>query len=188
MRALCTNRELPELLRFTGKAAELAITAAGVQRAEVVRAPTRPRPPMGLGDGAWRVIGHLTPNYASLVGQGEGGGDAPQLLRDHLALYGRQDDPTMRRQIDAILSVRSEPVTRRVGGVDRLAFGRGLRVRLRLDDAGFENERMYLFAAVVDRFLSEFASVNSFIETVFESTEQGEIAHWPARTGLRPTI
>ena len=38
------------------------------------------------------------------------------------------------------------------------------------------------------RFLAEFASVNSFVETVFESQDQGEVVKWPSRTGRRPTI
>ena len=88
-----------------------------------------------MADGAWRVIGHLTPNYATLAPQDH---DDPSILRDHLALYGRADDATLRRQIDGVLSVRSAPVTRRVAGQDRLAFARGLRVRLKLDDASFE--------------------------------------------------
>lgn len=185
LRALVTNRELPELLRFSGRGSDLQVSGAPVKGVEVVRAPTRPRPPLGLGDAAWRVISHLTPNYASLVQAPDG---APDLLKDHLALYGRPDDPVMRRQIDGIQRVAAKPVTRRVSDVDRLAFGRGLQARIRLDDASYENGRMYLFTAVVDRFLAEFASINSFVETIFESPDQGEVARWPARTGRRPTI
>jgi type VI secretion system protein ImpG len=131
------------------------------------------------------VISHLTPNYASLISEPEGSAD---LLKDHLALYGRPDDPVMRRQIDGILSVRSNAVTRRISGAHRLAFGRGLQARVQLDDASYENGRMVLFAAVLDRFLAEFASVNSFVETVIESQDQGEVVAWPSRTGRRPTI
>jgi len=185
VRALVTNRELPELLRFSGAGSDLAIDGAPVRAVTVVRAPTRPRPPLGLQDGAWRVISHLTPNYASLIDEPNG---SPDLLKDQLALYGRADDPVMRRQIDGLLSVTSRSVTRRISGVHRLAFGRGRQARIRLDDASYENGRMVLFSAVVDRFLAEFASVNSFVETVFESQDQGEFVAWPTRTGQRPTI
>jgi type VI secretion system protein ImpG len=184
VRALVTNRELPELLRFGG-GGELTLSGAPVRAVSVVRAPTRPLPPLGLGEGAWRVIGHLTPNYASLVQDPDGD---PALLRDHLALYGRPDDPTMRRQIDGILSVRSKPVTRRVPGQERLAFARGLFTRLRLDDASFENGRVFLFAAVVERFLAEFAAVNTFIECEFETPQEGIFARWPPRMGERRNI
>ena len=185
IRALVTNRELPELLRFSGGGTDFNIEGAPVKAVSIVRAPTRPRPPLGLQDGAWRVISHLTPNYASLIDEPEG---SPDLLKDHLALYGRPDDPVMRRQIDGVLSVTSSSVTRRVSGVHRLAFGRGRQAVVRLDDASFENGRMVLFSAVLDHFLAEFASVNSFVETIFESPDQGRIVAWPTRTGERPTI
>jgi type VI secretion system protein ImpG len=185
VRALVTNRELAELLRFSGSDSDFNLEGAPVKAVTVLRAPTRPRPPLGLNDGAWRVISHLTPNYASLITEPDGSAD---LLKDHLALYGQADDPIMRRQIDGVLAVQSRPVTRRISGAHRLAFGRGLETRIKLDDASFENGRMILFAAVLDRFLAEFASVNSFVETVFESQDQGEVVKWPSRTGRRPTI
>ena len=185
VRALVTNRELPELMRFSGAGSDFTLEGAPVQSVTVVRAPTRPRPPLGLQDGAWRVISHLTPNYASLIDEPNG---SPDVLKDHLALYGRPDDPVMRRQIDGIMSVTSTSVTRRISGVHRMAFGRGRQAIIRLDDAPFENGRMALFSAVLDHFLAEFASVNSFVETVFESPDQGRIVAWPTRTGQRPTI
>ncbi len=184
VRALVTNRELPELLRFGG-GSDFSVSGVPARAVTVVRAPTRPQSPLGLHEGAWRVIGHLTPNYATLASEDH---DDPSMLRDHLALYGRADDPAMRRQIDGVLSVRSSPVTRRVPGQERLAFARGLRVRLKLDDASFENARLYLFAAVIERFLAEFASVNSFIECVFETPQEGVFAQWPPRIGLRRNI
>ena len=186
IRGLVTNRELPELLRLGGRGRMVSVSDAPVSEAEFLRAPTRPRPPMGLSDAAWRVIAHLTPNYTALTA-GEPTQNAGS-LRDHLALYARSDDPAMRRQLDGVLTMSAKPVTRRLSGVDRHAFVRGLELRLKLDDPAFENSRMFLFAAVVDRFLSEFASINSFIETRFESAEQGEFAHWPPRLSQRPTI
>lgn len=184
VRALVTNRELPELLQFSG---DKHLTASGVpaRSIQVVRAPTSPLPPMGMGDAAWRVIGHLTPNYATLLP--EDGGDG-ELLKNHLALYGRQEDPVMRAQIDGIVSVRGKPVTRRVPDLGRLAMARGLRVEIELDDASFDQSRMFMFCAVVDRFLSEFAMVNSFTETHFRSKFQGEVAAWPPRIGRRHGI
>ena len=184
VRALVTNRELPELLRFGG-ASDFNINGAPVRAVTVLRAPTRPQPPMGLNDGAWRVIGHLTPNYASLAPEDH---DDPSILRDHLALYGRVDDAAMRRQIDGLLSVRSQPVTRRVPGQDRLAFARGLRIKIKLDDVSYDNARMFLFSAVLERFLAEFATVNSFTECVFESVQEGMFIQWPPRTGQRRNI
>lgn len=182
--ALVTNRELPELLEFSG---DNHLSAAGVpaRSIKVVRAPTKPLPPMGMGDAAWRVIGHLTPNYSTLLPEEGGSGE---LLKNHLALYGRKEDPAMRAQIDGIVSVKGSPIMRRVPDLGRLAMARGLRVEIELDDDGFDQSRMFMFCAVIDRFLSEFAMVNSFTETHFRSKFQGEVASWPPRIGRRHGI
>lgn len=192
VRALVTNRELPELLRLGGKGDEMQMATpdGAVRRVSVIRPPTRPRPPQGIADAAWRVIAHLTPNYASLLTSGPEG---PAVLRDHLALYGRNDDPVMRRQVDGVLTLQSKAVMRRLPdqGDERSGppvFVRGLQARIRLDDAAFEGGSMVLFSTVLHHFLSEFASINSFIETAFDSADQGEIVRWPARLGSRPTI
>jgi type VI secretion system protein ImpG len=184
IRGLVTNRELPELLTFRGDT-HFMLTGAPVRTVRALRSPTRPRPPLGLHDAAWRVIGHLTPNYATLAPQD---GDDPSVLRDHLGLYGRQEDPAMRRQIDSLLSIRSSHVTRRLPGLERMAVARGQRIRIKLDDAGFDNARLFLFSAVIERFLAEFATINSFTECEFETAMEGVFARWPPRIGRRPNI
>ncbi len=184
VRALVTNRELPELLTFRGDA-HFVVSGVPARAVTVLRAPTRPRPPLGLGDAAWRVIGHLTPNYATLAPEE---GSDPQVLRDHLALYGWQDDAALRRQIDGVLAISSTKVARRVPGLDRMAIARGHRIRVKLDDAAFERGRMFLFGAVLERFLAEFASINSFTETHFDSPSEGEFVQWPPRIGRQHTI
>jgi type VI secretion system protein ImpG len=182
--AYVTNRELPELLTFRG-ADHFAVASGPVRTVSVLRSPSKPRAPLGLNDAAWRVIAHLTPNYATLAPEDH---DDPALLRDHLALYGRQDDASMRKQIDGILAIRSKPVVRRVPGLDRMAVARGSRITIRLDDGSFDNGRMFLFSAVLERFLAEFATVNSFTECIFETPMEGTLARWPARIGRKHNI
>lgn len=182
LRALVTNRELAGMIRTTGT--PLVSDGLPVRAISLLRAPTKPRPPLGIGDAAWRVIGHLTPNY---TGFARDPGGSPDVLRSHLALYGRVDDPALRREVDGIREVHTSPVSRRIADRIRPSFVRGQHLRITLDEASFENGRMFLFSAVVERFLSEFAAVNSFVETSFES-QQGMVAQWPARLGQRPTI
>jgi type VI secretion system protein ImpG len=184
VRALVTNRELAEQLRLGG-ATDFQVSAIPARAVTVLRAPTKPRPPLGISDAAWRIIGHLTPNYASFASEED---EDPSVLRDHLALYGRIDDPALRRQIDGLLAIRSEPVTRRVPGQSRSAFARGQRLHIKLDDAPFENGRMFLFSAILERFLGEFATVNAFTESIFESRQEGTFAQWPPRMGQRRNI
>lgn len=184
VRALVTNRELPELLTFRGDH-HFAVSGLPIRTVSVLRAPTKPRPPMGLHDAAWRVIGHLTPNYASFV---PSTGNDPSQLRDHLALYGRQDEALMRRQIDGIVGITSRNITRRVPGLDRSAIARGLRLQIELDDASFDRSRIFLFTAVLEQFLAEFATINSFTECHFTTPLEGQLVQWPPRVGRQHNI
>jgi type VI secretion system protein ImpG len=184
VKALVTNRELPELLTFRGSD-HFTVPGGPVRAVSVLRSPSKPRAPLGLNDAAWRVIAHLTPNYATLAPQDH---DDPALLRDHLALYGHQDDASMRRSIDGLLSIRSRPVVRRIPGLDRMAVARGLRITIKLDDASYDKGRIFLFSAVLERFLAEFATINSFTECIFETPMEGTLAKWPARIGRKTNI
>jgi type VI secretion system protein ImpG len=184
VRALVTNRELPELLTFRGTD-HFAVGGVPARTVSVLRAPSRPRPPLGLGEAAWRVIGHLTPNYTTLAPEDH---DSPEILRDHLALYIQADDAALRKQVDGVLAISSRKVTRRVPGLDRLAVARGHRITLKLDDGAFDNSRIFLFSAVLERFLAEFATVNSFTETIVDSAAEGRIMQWPPRVGRRHNI
>ncbi len=132
VRALVTNRDLAGSLTFRGT--EHFVPPGGpVRTVSVLRSPSKPRPPMGLDDGAWRIIAHLTPNYATLAPEE---GDDPSMLRDHLALYGRRDDPAMRRQVDGIMGVQQRAVVRRVPGRGAMAVARGSRITLTLAGGG----------------------------------------------------
>jgi type VI secretion system protein ImpG len=179
-----TNRELAAELTFRGSD-HFSPPGGPVRGVSVLRSPSKPRPPLGLNDGAWRVIGHLTPNYATLAPEQ---GNDPSMLRNHLALYGRPEDSAMRRQVDGIVGVGSTPVVRRIPGRGQMAIARGSRVRLTLDDSSYDNARLFLFAAVIERFLAEFATINSFTETIVETTAEGVVAKWPARIGRKHTI
>lgn len=184
IRALVTNRDLAGELTFRGTE-HFAPPEGPVRAVSVLRSPSRPRPPLGLDDGAWRVIGHLTPNYATLAPEDR---NDPAPLRDHLALYGPRDDAALRRQIDGITGVTSRAVVRRVPGQGQMAVARGSRITLTLDETSYDNGRLFLFSAVVERFLSEFATINSFTETIIETPGEGVVAKWPARIGRRHTI
>jgi type VI secretion system protein ImpG len=184
IKALVTNRELAAELTFRGTE-HFSVPGGPVRAVSVLRSPSKPRAPLGLGDAAWRVIAHLTPNYATLAPEDR---DDPSILRDHLALYGQQDDPAMRRQIDGVSGVTSKPVTRRIPGRGQMAVARGSRITLTLDDGSYNNSRLFLFSAVVERFLAEFTTINSFTETVVQTPGEGVVARWPARIGRKQTI
>jgi len=69
-----------------------------------------------------------------------------------------------------------------------IAFGRGIRIELEVDEMGFQGGSAFLFGSVMEQFFVRHVSINSFTETVLRSTTRGEIMHWMPRCGNRPII
>ncbi len=184
---LCTNRDLPLHMPVGGSKTDFTLeSGAPVVAARCLAGPTRPRPSSAQRETAWRLISHLSLNYATLIDGGDGKGAAA--LRQVLSLYGDPDDPSTRKQIDGVVSISSRAVNRRVRGFGPVAFGRGLEVVLTMDEQAFEGIGVFLLASVLERFFAKYASINSFTETVLRTTERGKIIRWPTRIGQRHAL
>jgi type VI secretion system protein ImpG len=173
----CTNRDLPSRLPFGDPTGDFTLeTAAPVARITCLMKPTPARrSPLG-GALQWRLISHLSLNYMSLV---QGGEDA---LREIFKLYDFDDSPTTRQQINGLVSIQSRQVTKRVGQ----SFCRGVQVTIEFDEDRFVGAGLYLFASVLERFLGQYVSVNSFSQLVARTVQKkGALKTWPPRNGDR---
>nr|MCU0828588.1 type VI secretion system baseplate subunit TssF [Tabrizicola sp.] len=56
------------------------------------------------------------------------------------------------------------------------------------DEDEFEGSGVMLLGAVLDRFLAEYAAVNSFTQCVVASLQRGTIKTWPPRSGTGPLL
>jgi type VI secretion system protein ImpG len=181
--ALCTNRDLPIYASFgKGRTDFLLESGAPVASVRVITGPTTPRAAPTWGEGAWRLISHLSLNYLSL----ESGGT--ELLRDFLALYADANDSVAARQIEGLRSVSFEPVVRRMPVPGPISHGRGLAITLTLDDAAFEGTGLLPLSATLERFFGRYVSLNSFTQLRVQSTSRGEIKQWPVRSGARQIL
>jgi len=176
----CLNRDLPGRLPFGGGQPRLQAETGELTSVTCVTAPTKTYRPVLHQGTLWRLISHLTLNHLSLV-DGEGGADA---LREILKLYDPVDSEGTQAMIDGLRSVKARRVVARVGGPVSAGFCRGLEVTLSLDETKFAGTSLFLFAAVLDRFLGLYSSVNSFTKTVIVTSQRGQIlCRWPARAG-----
>lgn len=181
----CFNRDLPRTLPFGGSIKmQMTGGGAGVTQVECITRPTRTRRP-ALGQGTrWRLISHLNLNGLSLTDQ-ENEADA---LREFLRIYDFVDSAATREAISGLKSVTTQRVTGRVtdtSGVRKsVHFCRGIETTLHFDEENYTGGGVFLFAAVLERFLSLYCSINSFVRTN-ATTEQREenLYSWPARTG-----
>jgi len=173
----CTNRDLPARLPFGDPAGDFDMEiAAPVARINCLIKPTPARRPSLGGALQWRLISHLSLNYMSLVQGGE------EALREILKLYDFDDSPATRQQINGIVSVQSEHITKRMGR----SFCRGVQVTMEFDEDKFVGAGLYLFASVLERFLGHYVSVNSFSRLVAKTVQKrGALKKWPPRNGNR---
>ncbi len=184
---LCTNRDLPLSMPVGRQQTDFTLAvSAPVASVRCLVGPTAPRPCRGDGEYAWRFLSHLNLNYLSLVDTDALQGAAA--LRELLRLYVPATGSIAARQLEGLLSVEAHPIVRRIPGAGPVAVGRGLQVRLVIDDTPFGGSGGILLAAVLDRFFAKYVSINAFTETVMHSPERGEVMRWPMRIGQRPVL
>ena len=151
-------------------------SAAPITRVSCLVKPTPTRRPSLGGALQWRLISHLSLNYMSLV---HGGEDA---LKEILKLYDFENSAATRQQINGIVSLKSEYVTKRIGQ----SFCRGLQVAVEFDEDKYVGTGLYLFANLLERFLGQYVSVNSFSQLVAKTIQRKEaLKKWPPRSGNR---
>ncbi len=173
----CTNRDFPSRLPFGDPAGDFSMeTAAPVARINSLIKPLPTRRPSLKGALQWRLVSHLSLNYMSIVQGGE------EALREILRLYDFDNSPATRQQINGISSISSKHVTKRMGQ----GFCRGVQVTIELDEDKFVGAGLYLFACILEQFLAQYVSVNSFSQLIVKTVQKEEaIKKWPPRNGNR---
>jgi len=173
----CTNRDLPARLPFGDSSGDFEMeTAAPVARIQCVLKPTPARRPSLGGALQWRLLSHLSLNYLSLV---DGDGVA---LKEILKLYDVEGSAVTRQQINGIAGVSWRPAARRLGD----AFARGADVTIEFDEGKYVGMGVFLFASVLERFLGQYVSINSFCRLTAKTTQRKDpLRQWPPRSGNR---
>jgi type VI secretion system protein ImpG len=172
-----TNRRLPEGLRIGDIRIPTGSSPAFVQFKNITVPTASVTPPLG-GDLHWRLISHLSLNYVSLADV--------KALRGVLELYNyqAQRDPRAARanarRLDGLQDVQSEPVEALVRG----SIVRGTAVTVDALEDHFAGEGdLFLFASVLNEFLSLHGTLNSFTQLTVRGLQQGEVTTWPHRIG-----
>jgi type VI secretion system protein ImpG len=184
---LCTNRDLPQSMPVGKQHTDFTVSVnAPIAKIRCLVGPTIPRPCRGDRDLAWRFISHLSLNYLSLTDTDDVQGAAA--LRELLRLYIPSNDTRAARQLEGLVSVAAEPIVRRLPGPGPVCAGRGLQVRLVIDETPFGGAGGIVLAAVLDRFVAKYVSINAFTETVMTSPDRGQVMRWPLHLGRRPVL
>ena len=165
----CTNRDLPTQLRVGQAQGDLlAEGACGVLPLTLLRKPT-PGYRFARDHGAhWRLIAHLSLNYAGLTTPG-----LPDLQK-MLALYDLPRSPIARRQIAGILKLEHGAVRAWMRTRPVSALMPGVGIRMTVDEDAFVGSSLYLFARVMDQYFALNSQLNCFTRLELVSGQTGE--------------
>jgi type VI secretion system protein ImpG len=185
VRALVTNRDLPVLMPLGGVKGDLTLTqTAPVKLIQVIKGPSRPQSALREGSVAWKLIDQLSLNHLSLTDTNAEQGAAA--LRQILRLYAQSGDAGAQRQIDGLRSVQMKQVVRRLPMPGPITFGRGVEVKVEVDDLSFEGASAFLLGCVLERFIARHVSMNGFTQLRLHSIGRGDILNGRPRCGARP--
>lgn len=197
IKMLCSNRHLPEYLPIAQAKDEFYLCEDQTVTFSCVAGPTQPRDSLleidqrggqraPDGDNQWRLISFLSLSFHGLLNDRKGKGAAP--LRELLTLFANISDSITEAQIEGLKSVDTRPVVRTVRYDDGYHPARGMEVKLTFDEDEFEGSGVIIMGAILDRFLAEYAAVNSFTQCVVASLQRGTIKTWPPRSGTGPLL
>jgi type VI secretion system protein ImpG len=166
-------------LPFGNESGDFEVEGLGSIKGSVaLRKPTATvRPPMGRG-ALWRLISHLALNYLSIVEEGK------EAFQEILRLYNFSDSVDLEKQVGGIVSLDSQRHFARIISENGISFARGTRVQMEFDEDDFVGGGVFLFTAVIERFLALYASLNSFSQLVVKTRQRREVLkEWPPRAG-----
>ncbi|MCX5590774.1 type VI secretion system baseplate subunit TssF [Alcaligenes endophyticus] len=180
----CTNRDLPLMLQSSEAASfTLKNISAPVQSIRMLRAPSAPQGPLAQGEYAWRLIKQLEQNYYSLDGN-----DGVAHLRALLSLHARQHESHANMLQQSIHEVSVQMTHQRLPMPGPMVFGRGVQVRLVLDERALAGWSPFLLGAVLEQYICRHVGINMMSQLSLHSLQRGHVATWPARGGARPAV
>jgi type VI secretion system protein ImpG len=181
VKAQCTNRDLPGRLPFGNEMGDFELElSAPLKRIVALRKPTPTLRPSAGKSIYWRLVSHLSLNYLSLVEDGR------EALQQILRLYNFTNSPYIERIISGVHKIEGKRKFARLVSDDGIAFARGWEVAIEFDEEKFVGGGVYLFAAVLERFLANYATLNSFTQLTAKTTQRKEaLRQWPPRAGQK---
>lgn len=180
VRCTCTNGNLPSKLPPDYDGTEFQLDGpSAVKKVLALRRPTPALPPP-LGKSVfWNLISHLSLNYLSLEDE-----EGRKSLQEILRLYNFSASEHLNNQIKSISHLRCFRHSAQVSSGGDIWFARGVRVEMELDETQFEDDGVFLFANVLERFLALYVSVNSFSQLQVSLKSRKEVLReWPPRAG-----
>ena len=176
--ALCSNRNIPlEIPLATKSKSDFDLSVQypilGVKFIERISAPVYSH----LNNTSnWAVINHLKIDYNSLSRKKNA--DNTEIVRDLLKLYA---DPRVlfdKKQILGLLSVKVDNSVKLIQNDLGVSFTNGLQFKVEFNEASFNDTSFLILANILHHLFKNGAPINSFVETIVNSSERGIVKKW----------
>lgn len=134
--------------------------------------------------GRWRLISHLNLNYQSLTSA-----DGLENLKELIRLYLPENEIRKSSIIDSLDTLNTRKITAPLVIDGRNCVCVGLQLDLLFDESKVEKGSFLMFGAVLERFFSQYVSINSFVKVSLKSKLANEVlVDFPIRVGERKPL
>ena len=178
----CTNGRLSERIQLGDISSPTSTSPEFVEFKNIIPPTANVMPPLG-SNLLWRLLSHLSLNYLSL----SNAKNLQALLE--LYIFEETRDKTSiianRKRIAGIEEVETEGAQRLVSGI--MMRGRNIRLKAREDHFAGSGD-LFLFGSIMDHFLANYASINTYTYLSIKESIKGDLYQWPARIGAHPLI
>lgn len=175
--AWCSNGEIPRDYIKEGDINRPGKGFPDYIRITNITRPTLPCLPPDSKDYLWMFQSHLSSTWASLA--------SADSLRSFLKIYDWSGQEGRARRIEAIDEVKSFPTEMIMNG----CAVRGVVFTLTIKESEFKDSGdIHLFGQILSEFLTQFVSLNSFLELVFNIKPSGQTMRWNPVKGKKCLI
>jgi len=175
----CTNGTLPSEAIKEGMINQLGPTVPDIAEPKNLTQPSLIRYPPDQDDDDffWKLISHWSLNYQSIASK--------DTLSGLLRLYDWVGTRPNQRRLDGIRGVSWSPKET----VERGAILRGAEVTIEVEEGHFSDEGdLCLFGLVMSKFLSMYATINSFVHLTIITRPSERQYEWTLNRGTRPNL
>lgn len=178
VQGLCNNRRLPEALR---EGQNLQLVGSGpMLNASILGIPTKFKGASLVGKNNIKLLSQLSLNLDALGS----GNERLALLKQILRLYCDPLSPSHNRQLEGLVSMSSQMVTRRIGGDMWRGHCRGNQISLEINEDYFSDANPLLLGSVLSYFFGLYTTLNHFVQLQLISDQREGVWHqWQPRIG-----
>jgi type VI secretion system protein ImpG len=91
--------------------------------------------------------------------------------------------------IDGVVGLSSRQVPGRIGSATTGGFALGVEVTATFNEKNYVGTGSFLVASVLERFLGQYVSINSFTQLIAKTMPgEGILKKWPPRLGALPIL